>query len=191
MDNGMQELAALQQQYAAAQERKRKRIKKIILGILVFAVIMTPICVYLFKPIHLIAEDLDLEAVEKDGIIYIYATWAEGGTIYARTGGGSTLDEDVKRVSYYIDYENKIDYVDCHFRLEACRWDLLVHPKRDYIFTEKYYPDGRSVATIYESHRVIDENGTAYQMSSRCARLFYDDPDGTAVLVWECEGIPK
>lgn len=189
MWNDTEELKRFEQQYAAAKERKRKRIKKALIFICIFAVVMTAVCVYLFKPIHLTSEVLDLEPIEKDGIIYIYATWAEGGVRYGSSGVSTLSDE--KRVSYYIDYENKIDYVDYYFRLEASRWNLLFHPKRDYMSTLKYYPDGSEVGKMWGTHRHVDENGTVYYLTAKCARLFYDNPDGTSVLVWECEEIPK
>ncbi|MBQ9134134.1 MAG: hypothetical protein IJX64_06345 [Clostridia bacterium] len=136
---------------------------------------------YLFYPITVPYEDLDLEVVEEDGVFYVYATWTvHGGTVYG-----------VERANVgYVDYENKIDYTDYYLRLETSRWNLLLYPGREKIISPRFHADGREVGAS-GTHRHVDANGVAYSLTSRFGRVYYDDPSGTPVLLWECGDIPK
>lgn len=174
----MQELEVLEQQYAAAQQRRRKRRIRAVIGICVFAVIAAAVCEYLFEPIHLTAEQVDPVAVEKNGIIYILGT---------NTSGRCKI-VGKRPPRYAVDLEKGIDYKEDVFYLEANRFDMFFRPERGALTTLNYYPDGRLVGAE-GTHRYEAEDGTAYQLTTRYARVYYRNPDGTDVLLWECEDV--
>lgn len=136
---------------------------------------------YVFYPITVPYDALDLEVVEEEGICYVYATWTTyGGTVHG-----------VERINVgYVDYENKIEYTDYYLRLETSRWNLWMHPGRERIILPRFYPDGREVGAS-GTHRHVDANGEAHSLTSRFGHVYYDDPSGTPVLLWECEDLPQ
>ena len=93
----------------------------------------------------------------------------------------SFADMRTEREIYYTDYENGIEYTDYHIHFEDSRWGLLFHPVRRGV--RKLYTDGSMVG---EKMRAVIGG-----MVDRRSRLIYDNPDGTYVVLWECEEVSK
>lgn len=183
MDNEMRELEQFEQQYAAAKEHKRKRKRTALICICVFTVVVTALGIFFFRQIPWSAEDLDVEAIVEDGIVWVYANRAQsGGKNFGCIGKSTLAGLDAKREIYYTDYENRIEYTDYHIRFENSRWGLLFHPVRRGV--QKLYIDGREAGAV-------DKGGKTDRMAIRHSRLIYDNPDGTYVILWECEDIVK
>lgn len=169
-----------EEEYKQRQMVAKKRKKIILISLSLFLVLCLAIYLVFFVRYPLTYDELQLYVQEEDGIIYTYATWSTmGGFI---TGYRSTTP-------LYLDFEKDVDYREFHFQFSASRWELLRYPGTTRSI-DKYYTNGAVVGSEgYVCHR--DDEGILHNMDQRCGRLYYDNPNGTTVLLWECEDMPQ
>lgn len=178
MDNDVE--LTYEEEYRHKLKVSRKHKKIILLALsLMLALCLILYLVFLAK-YPLPYDDLQLNVQEENGIIYIYATW---------TSDEGFIKGSISSTPIYLDYENDIDYREYHFQLSASNWKLLRYPGTTRL-PDKFYPNG--VVVDSESYvRHIDEDGIAHDMNQRYGRVYYDNPDGTSILLWECEDMLK
>ena len=71
--------------YEAEYARKQRKKRRMHIVIFCTCALMSFLCYFLFKPIPWSADDLNVEAVVEDGVVWVYADGAQsGGKTYSR-----------------------------------------------------------------------------------------------------------
>ncbi|MBQ6905774.1 MAG: hypothetical protein IJN75_02025 [Clostridia bacterium] len=153
-----------------------KRILKIIsIVILAFVILFALIFVFGTAPIHYDQMKMGYTYIENNGVIEFEYYLTDK---VAYKGGRS------RPIVY--DYDNDVKYYYRYITISAKRWDVWFNSCKH---TDPYFRLDKSGREI---GRGIDESYTKEEylenpnlLPSRCLGVYYLNPDGTFVLVWE------
>lgn len=157
-----------------SKQKKRVVIVSIILAVLLFLFIYN----YLFGMTSMYYDDIEITYTEKDGNIYFeYMLTDKGGF----SSGGLSL------IPVVYDYDYGIRYHYYCFDVAASRWNIWFYPAKtsiqDFILDE----DGNEIHSGKETDHYTKEELLEHPglMDIRYIRVYYLNPDGTLVLLWE------
>ena len=138
---------------------KKKAIK--IICIILFVTALILLLLYVFNEIPVSYDEIEsgIEAVEEDGIIHFefYLTDAPGGMFMGDVSPPILTDP-----------ETGIEYIYHGFQFRCSRWNRWVHPGK-----------------MDNPYLTFTKEGESQQNSVRYLRIYYINPDGSLVLIWE------
>lgn len=163
------------EEIAIKSERSKK--VRIILSIFTFC-LAAAIYIYLFVPYNLSIDDMGgIEVVEENGIISFYA-FIYGGKIEGAPRFEETIYDTPNSVAYFSEY---ITYF-------TTRWNMWFYKQRKLLTYDQYTTDGQRIHSSGVTGHP-DENGEHHIYRHKCGRLYYLNPDGSFVLLWECDAV--
>ena len=157
---------------------KKKKIRVVLL-LIVASLLGILACLYFFGDHHVSTDEMhgEVKAIEKDGRIYFEYEMTDSGII-------GVQDEVSQTVLY--DYENGIQYRYYYMCVTAQRFHLLLN--KGTIVHESFVLDetGREIHRgKWQFDPTVDYTENPTLMGTRYLRVYYENPDGSMILVWE------
>lgn len=157
-----------------SKPKKSVVVISIILAVLLFLLIYS----YLFGMTAMYYDDIEITYTEENGnTCFEYMLTDKGGF----TSGGLSL------IPVVYDYDYGVRYHYYCFNVAASRWDSWFHPAKTSIYDFILDEDGNEIHSGKETDHYTKEElrENPGLMAIRYIRVYYLNPDGTLVLLWE------
>ena len=178
--------------FQAKKKHLKKKLKIIILVVVAGLILIFIAWIVLFSKRPLSYDELFFSSrIEEtsDGVCVVIFSVKEDTPYYTSKGG-------ISGESYRLDFESSIDYRDWSFTLSASLWDKFFHTFEErHDMLQSFTVEGVQCEKMdgkWQFTRIVvgvpDENGKTLVFRQLVGRLFYKNPDGSTVLLWDFMG---
>lgn len=169
--------------YQKRHEIKKKRIKKLLFILALLTIIFTIIYFVFFAKYPLSYDEVGIDMWINENSIIVFST-QNASTEF-------TYHSTLKKDPYIVDLNQQKEYRDRTFHISASLWDRYFK-KGKYTMIQGFTTEGVACTYMDEEWNFDNikvgyknENGNSVVLQQLTGRLYYDNPDGTTVLLWD------